>query len=62
MTAKEIKVEIQKLLDTVPDQVLKELLAYLKEAQTKDESTVQLSSHLSQILREDKEVLQKLAQ
>jgi hypothetical protein len=62
MTAKEIKVEIQKLLDTVPDQVLKELLAYLKEAQSKDESTIMLSSHLSQILREDKEVLQKLAQ
>ena len=62
MTAKEIKVEIQKLLDTVPDQVLKELLAYLKEAQSKDDSTIMLSSHLSQILREDKEVLQKLAQ
>ena len=62
MTAKEIKVEIQKLLETVPDQVLKELLAYLKEAQSKDESTIMLSSHLSQILREDKEVLQKLAQ
>ena len=62
MTSKEIKVEIQKLLDTVPDQVLKELLAYLKEAQSKDDSTIMLSSHLSQILREDKEVLQKLAQ
>jgi hypothetical protein len=61
MTTKEIKTEIQKLLDTVPENVLQDLLDYLKLAnhQTKDQS--ELSSYLKKILAEDKQVLEMLA-
>ncbi|MEI6854115.1 MAG: hypothetical protein WCL06_14810 [Bacteroidota bacterium] len=61
MTTKELKSEIQKLLDTVPENVLQDLLDYLKQAnhQTKDQS--ELSSYLKKILAEDKQVLEKLA-
>jgi hypothetical protein len=61
MTTKELKTEIQKLLDTVPENVLQDLLDYLKQAshQTKDQS--ELSSYLKKILSEDKQVLEMLA-
>jgi hypothetical protein len=61
MTTKELKTEIQKLLDTVPENVLQDLLDYLKQAshQTKDQS--ELSSYLKKILAEDKQVLEMLA-
>ena len=61
MTTKELKSEIQKLLDTVPENVLQDLLDYLKQAnhQTKDQS--ELWSYLKKILAEDKQVLEMLA-
>jgi len=50
MTTKELKSEIQKLLDTVPENVLQDLLDYLKQAnhQTKDQS--ELWSYLKRFL------------
>jgi len=62
MTTKPIKTEIQKLLDTVPENVLQGLLDYLKEAQKQTKDQAELSSHLLKIIREDRELLEKLAQ
>jgi uncharacterized tellurite resistance protein B-like protein len=62
MTTKQIKTEIQKLLDTVPENVLQDLLDYLKEAQKQTKDQAELTSHLRKIIHEDRELLEKLAQ
>ena len=62
MSKEEIKYEISKVLDHFSDKALAELLAFLKELDTKTESTISANSTLNKILTEDKELLSKLAQ
>ncbi len=62
MTTGQIKTEIQKLLDTIPEHVLHDLLDYLKEAQKQTKDQAELSGHLRKIINEDRELLEKLAQ
>lgn len=62
MTTKQIKTEIQKLLDTVPENVLQDLFDYLKEAQKQTKDQAELTGHLRKIIHEDRELLEKLAQ
>ena len=62
MSKKEIKYEIDKVLDRFSDEALAELLAFLKELDSKKSGSINLSSSLSKILSEDKELLTKLAQ
>jgi hypothetical protein len=62
MTAKQIKTEIQKVLDTIPDVVLEDILEYLKALQSKSADTISLSQNMRKILIEDRELLEKLAQ
>ena len=61
MTANEVKTEIQKVLDKVPDNILQDILDYLKTIQSKSSDTVQLSQNLKQIISEDKALLERLA-
>jgi len=61
MTTKEIKSEIQKVIDNFPESVLEEILQYLKQVQKANLKNIEMSIHLGQILREDKELLEKLA-
>lgn len=61
MTTKEVKTEILKVIDAVPEDLLKDILTYLKSIQGKSSGTIQLSQHLSEIISEDKELLEKLA-
>ncbi len=61
MTTKEIKSEIQKVIDKFPDSVLVDVLQYLKQIQNANIKGIEMSIHLGQILREDKELLEKLA-
>jgi len=62
MTTTEIKSEIQKVLDKVPENVLKDILDFLKTLQNQSASNLRLTEHFRQILSEDKELLEKLAQ
>ena len=62
MSKEEIKYEISKVLDHFSDKALAELLAFLKELDTRKESTTSANSSLNRILSEDKELLAKLAQ
>lgn len=62
MSKKEIKNEIDKVLDRFSDEALGELLAFLKELDSRKSDSITLSSSLSRILSEDKELLTKLAQ
>ncbi len=61
MTSKEIKSEIQKTLDNIPENVLQIILDYLREIQDKSADKVKLGKNLRDILTEDKELLERLA-
>ncbi|HRH62785.1 MAG TPA: hypothetical protein PLI68_05610 [Bacteroidia bacterium] len=62
MSTSEIKTEIHKVLDNVPENVLQSVLDYLKSIIHTNSDSVQLTNNLRQILLEDKELLQKLAE
>jgi hypothetical protein len=62
MTKTQIQSEIQKVLDSVPENVLQDVLDFLKELQHQPADKVRLTNNLRQILSEDKELLERLAQ
>lgn len=61
MKTKKIKTEIHKVIDAIPDNVLEDILEYLKQLQDISESKRELSKNLKLILTEDRELLEKLA-
>lgn len=61
MTTKDIKSEIQKSLDKVPESVLQDVLDFLKQVENQPTEKVNLTRNLRDILTEDKELLEKLA-
>jgi len=62
MIKREIQTEIQKVLDSVPETILQDVLDFLKALQNQPEYKVRMANNLRQILSEDKELLEKLAQ
>jgi len=62
MTVVQIKKEINKVLDQVPEKLLVDILDLLKEVQSEKSSNSTLTSNFKKILSEDSEVLHKLAQ
>ena len=62
MKTEEIKTEIHKVIDTVPDNILGDILNYLKQLQEVSQKNIELSKNLKLILTEDRELLEKLAQ
>lgn len=62
MTKTQIKTEIHKVLDSVPETILQDVLDFLKVLQDRPVDKVKLANNLRQILSEDKELLEKLAQ
>jgi hypothetical protein len=61
MSTQEIKSEIQKSLDQVPDSVLQAILDLLKQAENQPVDKINLVLKLQRILREDKALLERLA-
>ena len=61
MTVKELKSEIQKSLDNVPESVLEDILAFIKQAAGKTDAQVKMARDLRDILSEDKNLLERLA-
>jgi hypothetical protein len=62
MSTKELKERINKVLDSIPDEVLEEVLRYLKSLTNKSKEDMLLSQNLKRILEEDKNLLERLAQ
>jgi len=62
MISVQVKTEIQKVLDQVPEEVLTDVLQYLKELQKQPSENIQLAKFMKQTLSEDRELLEKLAQ
>lgn len=58
MSREEVKTAINELLENTSEQVLQEVLAYLKSLEGKSEQSVSLSHNLRTILTEDKELLE----
>lgn len=61
MTTEEIKSEIQKSLDKVPESVLQDILAFLKQAENHTADQLTVMKNLKDILTEDRELLERLA-
>lgn len=61
MGKQEIKIEINKALEEVPEEVLAQVLEILKQFH-KDSSKTSLLLNLSKVMNEDDELLRKLAQ
>ena len=62
MTTQQLKQEVVKALDQVPDEDLSELLDYLHSLQGKDEASIQRARYLRTILTEDSALLKALAE
>lgn len=62
MTAIEIKKEINKALDQVPEALLADILELIKEVQSDKSSSTTLTQNLKKILSEDDDLLHQLAQ
>lgn len=60
MTKAELKIEIQKVLENVPENVLHDILSMLKDLQGSS-SDLRISHSLRHILTEDKDLLARLA-
>jgi hypothetical protein len=57
----EIKQEIAQIVDQLPNEVLVELLGYLRQLEDRSHEKMRRSLHLQTILTEDAEVLDKLS-
>lgn len=62
MTTIEIKKEISRVLDQVPEKFLADILELLREVQSDTSSSATLTSNFKKILSEDGDLLHKLAQ
>lgn len=61
MTTRDIKAEIQRSLDKVPESVLQDVLDFLKQVENPPTNNVNLTRNLRDILTEDKALLERLA-
>lgn len=61
MSTQDIKSEIKKSLDRVPDSVLQTIFDLLKQAEKYPAEKVNLTKNLQKILSEDKALLERLA-
>lgn len=57
----ELKEEIAQIVDKLPNEVLGELLQYLRQVEKTTAEKIRLSLNLNTILTEDRELLEKLA-
>jgi mRNA-degrading endonuclease RelE of RelBE toxin-antitoxin system len=61
MTSKNIKAEIQKSLDKLPEGILQDILDLLRQLENQQEDDATLVRHLRKIITEDKALLERLA-
>jgi hypothetical protein len=61
MTTKDIIKEINRVIQEVPENFLEDILTYLKQIEKKSKTDVEALSDLKRILKEDQELLEKLA-
>jgi len=62
MSTAEIKIEIQQVLDKVPEDALQDVLNYLKGLQSHSPNEIKLANNIQKILSENRGLLERLAQ
>jgi uncharacterized tellurite resistance protein B-like protein len=62
MTTIQLKAEIQKSLDKMPEEALNEVLSYLKLVEDQSPNQLKFNNNLKKILDEDRELFERLAQ
>jgi hypothetical protein len=62
MNEQNVKIEIHKVIDMLPDDISKDVLEYLKSILKKSSDEVRTSNNISKILKEDRNLLNRLAQ
>lgn len=62
MKDQNVKIEIHKVIDMLPDDISKDVLDYLKSILKKSSDEIRNSNNLSKILKEDRNLLNRLAQ
>ena len=62
MASKDIKDRINSVIENIPDEILEDVLEYLKSLTDKSKDKIILSKNLSKIIEEDKNLLERLAQ
>lgn len=61
MRKNNIKLEIQKIIDKIPTDMLEDIYEILKDFAEKSPDKIKLSQNLNKILTEDKGLLERLA-
>jgi len=61
MTTKDLRKEINRVIQHVPDDFLNEILSYLKKIEKKSIKDIESFQHIRQIFKEDQELLEMLA-
>jgi len=61
MTTKNLRKEISRVIEQVPDDFLDNLLSYLKEFELKSKKDVESAILIRKILREDHHLLERLS-
>jgi len=61
MTTKEIRKEINRVIQEVPENFLEDILAYLKQIEKNSKDDIESLSDLKRIFKEDQELIEKLA-
>jgi hypothetical protein len=61
MTTQDLRKEINRIIQKVPDDFLNEVLSYLKEFENRSKKDLKSVNYLKQILKEDQELLERLA-
>ena len=61
MSRDELKEELDKVLESVPAELLEDVLDYIKVLIANPSNNIQLTSNLREIINEDKGLLQRLA-
>ncbi len=62
MATKEIKDKFNDAIDNIPDDVLLDVLEYLKSLTNTSKDKIHLSQNLKKIIDEDRNLLERLAQ
>ncbi len=62
MGARDIRTEINRSLDRMPERVLTDILELLHQVERKQTDGKMMDARLTEILREDRSLLQRLAQ
>lgn len=61
MTTADLRKEINKVIEQVPDDFLDDILAYLKEFEQKSKKDVESANLLRKIIKEDHHLLERLS-